>query len=99
MDMLFVLYALLAWFGLVWFGLVWFGHRHTLASSEAAVKAGADATRFLQGKLRCAKALESMGMVQNLKARWAQRFTHCITSRSKVILYIHKPLSFQGHKC
>ncbi len=53
--------------------LAWFGHRHTLAPAEAANKAAADATSFLQGKLRNAEVLESMGMVQNLKARWSER--------------------------
>ena len=93
-------------FAMVQAALAWLGHRHTLAPSEAAVKAGAEAGSFLQGKLRNAEVLESMGMVPNLQARWAQRhqihlnnsgaaqhLTHRITAWSKFIRYSQQSLA------
>ena len=93
-------------FAIVQASLAWFGHRHTLAPAEAATKAGAEAGAFLQGKLRNAEVLESMGMVNNLKARWLQRhqshlakssdtqhLTNRITGWSKFIRYSQQSLS------
>jgi ATP-binding cassette subfamily C exporter for protease/lipase len=93
-------------FALIQAGLAWFGHRHTVAPSEAAVKAGAEAGSFLQGKLRNSEVLESMGMVPNLQKRWAsrhqahldksgdaQQLTHRITAISKFIRYAQQSLS------
>jgi ATP-binding cassette subfamily C exporter for protease/lipase len=53
--------------------LAWLGHRHTLTPSEAAVAANSEASTFLQSKLRNAEVIESMGMLGNLRLRWAQR--------------------------
>lgn len=93
-------------FALIQAALAWFGHRHTLAPSEAAAKAGADSGSFLQSKLRNAEVLESMGMVRNLQVRWAQRhqthlarngdaqqLTHRLTAISKFIRYSQQSLS------
>jgi ATP-binding cassette subfamily C exporter for protease/lipase len=93
-------------FAIVQAALAWFGHRHTLAPSEAATKAGVDANTFLQGKLRNAEVLESMGMVHNLRERWAtrhqihlnktgdaQHLTHRIVAWSKFIRYSQQSLS------
>ena len=93
-------------FALIQAGLAWFGHRRTVAPSEAAVKAGAEAGSFLQGKLRNSEVLESMGMVPNLQKRWAsrhqthlsrsgdaQQLTHRITAISKFIRYAQQSLS------
>jgi len=93
-------------FALVQASLAWFGHRHTLVPSEAAVKAGAESSAFLQSKLRNAEVLESMGMVPNLRARWAsrhqnhldqsgvsQQLTHRITAWSKFVRYSQQSLS------
>ncbi len=93
-------------FALIQAGLAWFGHRHTLAPSEAATQANADAGSFLQGKLRNAEVLESMGMIRNLQARWADRhqtylargavsqhLTHRITAISKFIRYTQQSLA------
>ncbi len=93
-------------FAIVQAALAWFGHRRTLAPSEAAVKAGAESGSFLQGKLRNAEVLESMGMVPNLQARWAarhqthlarsseaQQLTHRITAWSKFIRYSQQSLA------
>ena len=75
-----VLYLLHPWLGLLSLlfallqaALAWLGHRHTLAPSEAAVAANAQASSFLQSKLRNAEVIESMGMLGNLQKRWAQR--------------------------
>ena len=93
-------------FAVIQAALAWFGHRHTLAPSEEAVKAGSEASNFLQGKLRNAEVLESMGMVGNLQTRWAQRhqahldksgttqhLTHRITAISKFVRYTQQSLS------
>lgn len=93
-------------FALIQAALAWFGHRHTLAPSEEAVKAASDANLFLQGKLRNAEVLESMGMVNNLQSRWelrhklqlakgavAQHLTHRITAWSKFIRYSQQSLA------
>lgn len=93
-------------FALIQAALAWFGHRHTLAPSEAAAKAGAEAASFLQSKLRNAEVLESMGMVRNLQVRWAERhqnhlarsgdaqhLTHRITAWSKFIRYTQQSLA------
>jgi len=110
MAVLFFLHPWLGYLGiffaLVQAALAWFGHRNTLAPSEAAVKAGADANGFLQGKLRNAEVLESMGMVPNLQGRWgdrhqthldqsgaAQQLTHRITAWSKFVRYSQQSLS------
>lgn len=60
-------------FAIIQASLAWFGHRHTLAPSEAASAASSEATSFLQSKLRNAEVIESMGMIGNLRQRWAQR--------------------------
>ena len=108
-----VLYFLHPWLGvmgvvfaLIQAGLAWFGHRHTLAPSEAAAKAGADAGAFLQSKLRNSEVLESMGMVRHLQHRWnerhqehlarsgdAQHLTHRLTAISKFIRYTQQSLA------
>jgi ATP-binding cassette subfamily C exporter for protease/lipase len=93
-------------FAIIQAALAWFGHRHTLAPSEAAAKANADAGNFLQSKLRNAEVLESMGMVHSLQHRWnerhqvalarngeAQHLTHRITALSKFIRYSQQSLA------
>ncbi len=93
-------------FALIQAALAWFGHRHTLAPSEDAAKANAEAGAFLQGKLRNSEVLESMGMVRNLQLRWAekhqaalaqsgvaQHLTHRITAISKFIRYTQQSLA------
>lgn len=93
-------------FAIIQAALAWFGHRNTLAPSEAAAKANAEAGNFLQSKLRNAEVLESMGMVQSLQHRWnerhqvalarngeAQHLTHRITALSKFIRYSQQSLA------
>jgi ATP-binding cassette subfamily C exporter for protease/lipase len=60
-------------FACVQVALAWFGHRRTVAPAEAAIKAGSEATIYVQGKLRNSEVLESMGMVPNLRNRWRER--------------------------
>lgn len=92
-------------FALLQAALAWFGHRHTLAPSEAAATAQADAGNFLQSKLRNSEVLESMGMIRNLQTRWnerhqialarsgdSQHLVHRITAVSKFIRYSQQSL-------
>lgn len=108
-----VLYFLHPWLGImgvvfavIQAALAWFGHRRTVAPSEAASAAGAEANNFLQSKLRNAELLHAMGMIANLKARWAERhqiylernataqqLTHHIAAWSKFIRYSQQSLS------
>ena len=107
---LFFLHPLLGWvsilFALVQAGLAWFGHRRTVQPTEAASSAGAESSAYLQGKLRNAEALESMGMVDNLRPHWLRRhraavalqskassLTHRITAWSKFIRYTQQSLA------
>jgi ATP-binding cassette subfamily C exporter for protease/lipase len=96
-------------FAIIQAALAWFGHRHTLAPSEEAAKANAEAGNFLQSKLRNAEVLESMGMVHSLQRRWnerhqvalarngeAQHLTHRITALSKFIRYSQQSLALGG---
>ncbi len=77
LAVLFLLHPCLGGLGLV-FALVqvllaWYGHRLTLAPAQEAVAAQAEASLFLQGKLRHAEVIESMGMLGPLQKRWGQR--------------------------
>lgn len=93
-------------FALVQLALAWFGHRHTVKPSEDAARTGSEVTSYLQGKLRNAEALESMGMIGNLQARWherhqawlmqgsaAQGLTHRVVALSKFIRYSQQSLA------
>ncbi len=110
MAVLFMLHPWLGIMGVVFAllqsALAWFGHRHTLAPSEAASAASADASNFLQSKLRNAEIIESMGMLGNLRQRWATRhaasleqassaqaLTHRVVAWSKFIRYTQQSLS------
>ncbi len=77
MAVLFMLHPWLGVLGLFFAAiqvlLAWIGHRHTLAPSEAAVAANSEAGSFLQSKLRNSEVIESMGMLDNLRQRWAKR--------------------------
>lgn len=93
-------------FALIQAALAWFGHRRTVAPAEDAMKAITETNSYLQGKLRNAEVLESMGMIGNLRNRWATRheastakntsaqaLTNRITSLSKFIRYSQQSLS------
>lgn len=75
-----VLFLLHPWLGisaivftLVQAALAWFGHRRTVEPQAEASKAQGEVNAYLQGKLRNAEVLESMGMVGNLRGHWATR--------------------------
>lgn len=70
-------------FACIQLALAWFGHRRTVAPAEAAAQAGTDATLYLQGKLRNAEVLESMGMVENLRHRWHERYEQYLALNTK----------------
>ncbi|WP_315129057.1 type I secretion system permease/ATPase [Comamonas antarctica] len=92
-------------FALVQVALVQFGHRRSVAPTEAANQANADARAYLHSKLRNVEVLESMGMLQHLRPRWlrrhrealarlgaAQALTHRITAWSKFVRYSQQSL-------
>lgn len=110
LAVLFFLHPVLGYAALVFAAiqgaLAWFGHRHTVAPSEAASKATSESGAYLQSKLRNAEALESMGMVHNLRPHWAKRhakalelhgqaqaLTHRISAWSKLIRYSQQSLA------
>lgn len=110
LAVLFFLHPVLGYAALVFAAfqgaLAWFGHRQTVAPAEAASKATAESGAYLQSKLRNAEALESMGMVHNLRPHWAKRhgtalelhgraqaLTHRIGSWSKFIRYSQQSLA------
>jgi ATP-binding cassette subfamily C exporter for protease/lipase len=86
--------------------LAWFGHRYTVAPSEAASRAASESQAYLHSKLRNAEVLEPMGMIGNLKARWAgehskflrasssaQTLTHRVMAWSKFLRYTQQSLA------
>jgi ATP-binding cassette subfamily C exporter for protease/lipase len=107
---LYVLHPMLGHLG-VFFALLqgllaWFGHSRAVAPSEAASKAVRETGRFLQNKLRNTEVLEPMGMVNNLRPRWAERhakaqalqgraqaLTHRLTAVSKFLRYTQQSLA------
>ncbi len=93
-------------FALIQGALAWFGHRHTVAPAEDAQRAATDVNLYVQGKLRNAEVLESMGMVENLRHRWrerhqrslvlngtAQSVNNRVTAWSKFVRYSQQSLS------
>ncbi|WPG39665.1 type I secretion system permease/ATPase [Variovorax sp. EBFNA2] len=93
-------------FALVQAALAWFGQRRTVAPSEAVLQATGETMNDLQGKLRNAEVLESMGMVGALQTRWnrqhaasmdqsarAQGLVHRVAGWSKFIRYSQQSLA------
>lgn len=93
-------------FALVQGALAWWGHRRTVAPALAAMQASGETTAYLQGKLRNAEALQSMGMVNNLRPHWRDRHQRSlarasdsqalalrITSWSKFVRYSQQSLA------
>jgi ATP-binding cassette subfamily C exporter for protease/lipase len=110
LAVMFMLHPMLGWvsvmFAVLQAALAWFGHRRTLRPAEAAQLATTDENLYVQGKLRNAEVLESMGMVANLKRLWAARhaksialtheaqsLTHRITAHSKFVRYVQQSAS------
>ena len=107
---MFLLHPLLGWvsifFAIVQSLLAWLGHRRTLEPAEAAQAAQTDENLYIQGKLRNAEVLESMGMVSNLQRLWwgrhlktlehthhSQSLSHRITAFSKFVRYVQQSAS------
>jgi ATP-binding cassette subfamily C exporter for protease/lipase len=107
---MFLLHPFLGWlsiaFAVVQGLLAWLGHRRAVAPSEAAQLAQTETNLYVQGKLRNAEVLESMGMVSYLKAHWtrrhaqamhlggqAQKVVHSVTAVSKFVRYTQQSLS------
>jgi ATP-binding cassette subfamily C exporter for protease/lipase len=107
---MFLLHPMLGWlsiaFALVQGLLAWLGHRGVVAPAEAAQQAQSETQLFLQGKLRNAEVLESMGMIAQLRRHWARRHaramalggqaqgsTHQVTAISKFVRYTQQSLS------
>jgi len=63
--------------------LAWLGHHRTLAPALKAGQAAAAAAHFLQGKLRHAGLVESMGMLANLRQRWDMRHAAAIAQATE----------------
>lgn len=93
-------------FACVQAALVWFGHRSIMQPTQSAQTATSEEMVYLQGKLRNIEVLEVMGIVPNLRRRWArkhahaqhtqgtaQALTHRITAWSKFIRYAQQSLS------
>ena len=91
---LFFLHPVLGWasivFALVQAALAWFGHRRTVEPTEVAAKAGMESSAYLQGKLRNAEALESMGMVDNLLPHWLRRHRKAVSMQSQASSLTHR---------
>ena len=110
MAVLFLLHPFLGWvsigFALLQLALAWFGHRRTVEPTAAASRAQGEVNQFLQGKLRNAEVVESMGMLAGLRERWQQRhqaymaqhggaqgLAHRITAISKWLRYSQQSLA------
>ena len=73
----FMLHPTLGWisvcFAVIQAAMAWFGQNRTVKPAEDAIAAQTESNVYLQGKLRNAEVLESMGMTGNLLARWRER--------------------------
>ena len=58
-------------FALILAGIAWKGHLITYSTHSATLESGIAANEFMQSKLRNAETIESMGMLENLRRRWA----------------------------
>lgn len=109
MGVLFLLHPMLGVlsivFALLQGALAWLGHRRTVAPAEAVQQATSESGGFLFSKLRNVETLEAMGMVDNLRPRWAQlqaelrrlqgvaqSMTHRVTAISKTLRYSQQSL-------
>jgi ATP-binding cassette subfamily C exporter for protease/lipase len=93
-------------FALVQGALAWLGHRSALKPSQELGRLQNDANVFMQSKLRNVEAVESMGMLRNLRRLWlgrhieamgqharTQSHTHRITAISKFVRYVQQSFS------
>ena len=111
-----VLFLLHPWLGVLAIGFVliqaalaWLGHRRTVAPLAAASAAQAEAMAYLKSKLRHSEVIESMGMLGNLRQRWARRhqdhlarqdaalgLAGRVTAFSKFVRYAQQSLALGG---
>ena len=107
---MFLLHPMLGWlslaFAVVQALLAWLGHQRTLRPAESTQQAAADLQQDLQAKLRNLEAVDAMGMVGALRARWArahaewlrraslaQGVVHQVAAASKFVRYSQQSLS------
>jgi ATP-binding cassette subfamily C exporter for protease/lipase len=107
---LFLLHPVLGWvaigFALLQALLAWQGHRRTVSPTQALSRAQSKSHSYLDGKLRNAEAIESMGMRRPLQQRWLQHhqsynerhaaatgLTHRVTAWSKYVRYVQQSAS------
>jgi ATP-binding cassette, subfamily C, bacterial exporter for protease/lipase len=110
LAVIFFLHPLLGWiaivFAVVQGVLAWIGHRKSVAPAHEAAQANAQVQAYVQGKLRNAEVIESMGMLGNLRGRWRRAQNrallqnaqaHGVTTRvvawSKFVRYTQQSLS------
>lgn len=95
---LFFLHPFLGWvaivFAILQALLAWFGHRRTVEPSEVAAKAQSDVTLYLQGKLRNAEVVESMGMLGGLRRRWAERHEDYVDKQGRAQGLTHRIMAW-----
>jgi ATP-binding cassette subfamily C exporter for protease/lipase len=97
--------ALALVFASLQFLLVWFGHRRTVAPGEAAAASADAESAFMRQKLQGSEALEAMGMLGPLWARFQvqhraqlgdrarlQGLTHRVAAFSKFVRYSQQSL-------
>lgn len=70
-------------FALIQGAMAWFGQNRTVKPAETAIQAQTDSNVYLQGKLRNAEVLESMGMTGNLLSRWRERHQTALDAASR----------------
>ncbi|GAB4405039.1 MAG: alkaline protease secretion ATP-binding protein AprD [Rhodoferax sp.] len=84
LAVLFVLHPMLGWlslgFALVQGLMAWLGHSRTVAPTEAANQAQADAHVYLQSKLRHAEVVQALGMGPALQGQWQQRHAQALAA-------------------
>jgi ATP-binding cassette subfamily C exporter for protease/lipase len=87
---LFVLFMLHPWLGVIGVvfsvilvALAWFSNRATKAPLEEAMEAGAQASNFVNNKLRNAELIESMGMLGDFRRLWQVRHQHYLTLNAR----------------
>ena len=73
-GVLFFLHPVLGWaaiaFAIIQACLAYWGHRRSLEPAQALSQAQGQSVAQIQAKLRTSEAVESMGMLESLRARW-----------------------------
>jgi ATP-binding cassette subfamily C exporter for protease/lipase len=95
---IFLMHPTLGWVSVAFFlllaGMAWLGYRVTAPHTERVTDTLVDANTFLTTKMRNAEAVQAMGMLGNLRARWmslhqrsvaAQTDSHDATHRMQAL--------------